>query len=110
MKKSTKMKAINFEEITLRLQASGRGGGIEISLDTLGWKGVRMTAYQNYLGGGMLGKIGSDCTLRDFRDNDQLKAISEQLMQYFHSLTNHEDDEWESQTFTQNQNMPVSGY
>ena len=104
------MKAINFEDITLRIEASHRGGGIEISLDTLGFKDAKMTAYQNYLGGGMLGKICSDCTISDFGKNKKLSEISERLMKYFHSLTNHEDDQWEAETFEQNQNKPTSAY
>ena len=47
-----KTKQINFEEITLRLEVSSRGGGVEIDLSTLGFKNERMAAYQNYLGGG----------------------------------------------------------
>lgn len=49
MKKATKTTEINFEEITLRLDASSRGGGIEISLESLGYPGEKMSAYQNYL-------------------------------------------------------------
>ena len=41
-------KEINFEGITLRLEVSHRGGGIEIDLTTLGFKGEKMSAYQNY--------------------------------------------------------------
>ena len=103
------MKEINFEAITLRKEISSRGGGIEISLDTLGFKGVRMTAYQNYLGGGMLGGIASDCTIRDWEEHDKLKRIADQLRKYFHSLTNPEGT-WESVTYEQNQSMPVSAY
>lgn len=112
------MKQINFEPITLRLEASRRGGGIEIDLSSLGFKGERMAAYQNYLGGGMLGSICVNDTIRrqSYRDvqidkvNKKLDAIGEQLMKYFHSLTNHEGDEWEEATFEQNQKRPVSAY
>ena len=103
-------KQINFKKITLRQELSSRGGGIEISLDTLGFKGVKMTAYQNYLGGGMLGSIGNDCTIRDWQTDVKLTAIAEKLRVYMHSLTNHEDDEWESMSYLQTQNMPDSAY
>ena len=48
------MKKINFEKITLRSKISSRGGGIEISLNSLGFRDMKMSAYQNYLGGGLL--------------------------------------------------------
>ena len=111
------MKTINFEKITLRQQLSSRGGGIEIDLSTLGFKGERMAAYQNYLGGGMLGAIRCNDTIRcnsfyvlSDKDIIKLDTIGEQLMRYLHSLTNHEGDEWEEATFEENQNRPKSAY
>lgn len=101
---------MNFEDITLRVEASHRGGGIEIDLTSLGYEGEMMTAYQNYLGGGMLGSIGSDCTISDFRSHDDLVDISEKLKRYFHSLTNHVEDEWESASYEENQRRPSSAY
>ncbi len=101
---------IDFEKITLRLQATGRGGGIEIDLRTLGWPDVKMTAYQNYLGGGLLGAICNDCSIRDWRTVPALVQIAGKLAKYFHSLTNHEGIEYEETTFEQNQNRPVSAY
>ena len=62
--KSIMAKSINFENITLRSELSYRGGGLEISLDTLGFKNEKMSAYQNYLGGGMLGRVQTNNTLR----------------------------------------------
>jgi len=50
-------KKITFEEITLRLEISSRSGGIEIDLTRKGFPNQKMSAYQNYLGGGMLGKV-----------------------------------------------------
>tara|TARA_R110000796_G_scaffold87024_1_gene188091 strand:+ start:362 stop:667 length:306 start_codon:yes stop_codon:yes gene_type:complete len=101
---------MNFEDITLRVDASSRGGGIEIDLTSLGYTGHKMTAYQNYLGGGMLGSIGSDCTISDYRSYADLRDISENLKQYFHSLTNHVEDEWESASYEENQRRPSSAY
>ncbi len=109
-------KEINFEGITLRLEVSHRGGGIEIDLTTLGFKGEKMSAYQNYLGGGMLGRVCANDTIRAYnkrcteKQNTKLDKIAEELKCYFHSLTNPEDDEWESQSYFQNQNTPISGY
>lgn len=108
------MKPINFSEITLRQEISSRGGGIEIDLTSLGYPGEKMTAYQNYLGGGMLGKICSSCTMDhisfiELSAAKELDEIKDQLKRYFHSITNHED-EFESMTFEQNQKMPASAY
>lgn len=106
------MKATNFEKITLRQQISSRGGGMEIDLSHFGKKysGEKMTAYQNYLGGGMLGRVCNDCTIRDWQNDEKLVEIAEKLAEYFHSLTNPDEDEWESVTFEQNQNLPLSAY
>lgn len=110
-----KRKSIDFEQITLRSEISSRGGGIEISLDTLGFKGEKMAAYQNYLGGGLLGKVCANNTIQAYnkpctdKQKAKLDKIAEQLKQYFHSLTN-PDTEWEGQTYEKNQNMPTSAY
>jgi hypothetical protein len=110
------MKKINFAEITLRLELSSRGGGVEIDLTTLGFKGEKMSAYQNYLGGGMLGAISENNTInaygKEITSKKQLKLekIAEELKRYFHSLTNPEEEEWESVSYEQNQNLPTSAY
>ena len=106
-----KTKNINFEEITLRCEPSYRGGGIEIDLSDFGkkYKDQKMTAYQNYLGGGMLGSIQNDCTLNGWQDDDKLQNVAEQLKKYFHSLTN-PNTEWEGMDYEQRQNMPSSAY
>lgn len=107
-----KQKKVTFEQLqkaTIRQQISHRGGGIEISLSPFGFKGERMTAYQNYLGGGLLGRIMSDCTIPAFEDNEKLSYIAEQLREYMHSLTN-PDGEWESSSYQENQLRPGSAY
>jgi hypothetical protein len=106
---------IDFSEITLREQISHRGGGIEIDLTRFGFSGEKMSAYQNYLGGGLLGSVGVNDTIRAYNKKHtekqaaKLDKISERLKQYLHGLTN-PDTEWESMTFEQNQNMPTSAY
>ena len=106
---------IDFKKITLREQISSRGGGVEISLDKLGFKNEKMSAYQNYLGGGMLGKVCANNTIEAYQkpltDKQKIKLdkISEELKKYFHSLTN-PDSEWESQTYEKNQTMSTSAY
>ena len=100
---------MNFKKITIREQISSRGGGIEIDLTSLGFSGVRMTAYQNYLGGGMLGRVMSDCTISDYATNERLSSIAEKLREYFHGLTN-SDCEWSSTSYEENQRMSGSAY
>lgn len=105
-----------IEQHTLRCEASYRGGGIEIELDELLGKsdGYAMTAYQNYLGGGMLGSIQHSYNFEpgELSKVNQVKiaAITDQLKRYFHNLTNHEDDEWESESYEHNQLKPGSAY
>jgi len=96
--------------IVLREQVSTRGGGIEIDLTPFGYEGEKMTAYQNYLGGGMLGKIMNDCTIEDWRNDEKLVEVADNLARHFHNLTNHSDDEWESASFDENQKRPSSAY
>lgn len=104
-----------IEQNTLRCEASYRGGGIEIDLAELFpyLDEPKMTAYQNYLGGGMLGRICSsynfDTNEVKAEDQDKLEEVTDELQRYFHNLTNH-DDEWEGETFEHNQNKPVSAY
>ena len=94
----------------IREDFSHRGGGIEIDLTPFGYEGEKMTAYQNYLGGGMLGKINNDCTIRDWFGNPELTNIAKHLSMHFHTLTNPTDEEWESLSFQNNQELPSSAY
>lgn len=100
---------MNIKKAILRQEVGSRGGGVEISLDTFGFKGQKMSAYQNYLGGGMLGAVASDSTIKGWEHNEDLKAISEELKKYFHNLTN-PDDEWEGSSYEDNQKLNVSAY
>lgn len=116
MKRRTTLEKIKMN--ILREEISTRGGGIEIDLSPFGFKGQKMSAYQNYLGGGLLGAVCSNDTIRrqSFRDqqteknNAKLDKIAEELKKYFHSLTNPEGQEWEERSYEQNQDMPVSAY
>lgn len=110
------MITINFEEITLRKEVTSRGGGIEISLDTLGYEGEKMSAYQNYLGGGMLGKVAVNDTIRannSFVEESlckDLDRIGLELAEYYFNLTNPSQGRWESMSFEQNQRLRISAY
>lgn len=103
-------KKITFEEITLRLVIAN-GGGVEIDLTRKGFPGQKMSAYQNKLGGGILGKVCVNDTIRTCTDKQRAKLdkIGEELKRYYFDLSN-PDTEWERQTYEQNQKMPVSAY
>jgi hypothetical protein len=105
----------NVINAIVREQISHRGGGVEIELSQFGFPdGSLMSAYQNYLGGGMLGAIQSNHNM--FRmeftkaQAKKIENLSEILKRYLHDQTNHEDDEWESATYLQNQMRPESAY
>jgi hypothetical protein len=109
-----------IEDHTLRCEASYRGGGIEIDITELFPRLAKQSdqlllcAYQNYLGGGMLGAISSSQNFSIDHLNKteltRLLEIKDQLKRYFHNLTNHSDDEWEDASYEDNQNRPTSAY
>jgi hypothetical protein len=107
--------SINFKKITLRSELSYRGGVIEIDLTTLGFRGEKMLAYQNYLGGGLLGKVCSNNTIqanhKSITDKKlaKLESITEEFKEYLHNITNPETF-WEKQSYFKNQTMPTSAY
>lgn len=100
-----------IETSITRQQISHRGGGIEIDLAKFGFRqGTRMSAYQNYLGGGMLGRIETNHNI--FRTSfttteaKKLEALALQLAKYLHELTNQD----ECEVFEEIQSRPVSAY
>jgi hypothetical protein len=111
---------MNMEFKIIREHVTSRGGGVEIDLTPYGYRDEKMTAYQNYLGGGMLGKVCNDCTIRDWQNvvtdkdfdgncSNELLTIAEELRKYLHSLTN-PDTKGEGRTYEQNQLRPTSAY
>ena len=108
------MKNFNIEDNIIRIDASRRGGGIEVDASELFSEGCKISAYQNYLGGGLLGAIQSDINFMPSEEQkkDVLK-LSEELKRYFHDITNEEAseyDEWNGMSYEKNQSMPLSGY
>ena len=100
---------------TLRCEAGYRGGGIEVDCtDFFPYiEDAGMTAYQNYLGGGILAAIQSDNNFEGVlkkKDRRKFEQLREALKRYFHNLTNHEGNEWEEETYEQNQLKPRSAY
>jgi hypothetical protein len=101
--KPTLYKFEYIEGHTIRLEASHRGGGIEIdAAEFLGIEGARMTAYQNYLGGGMLGSVQNSYNLvihgaiegkRTTRG--KVEKLAEALKRYFYNITNEEAGDYD---------------
>jgi len=79
-----------IEKSVTRKRMTTRGGGVEISLANYGYYGEFMSAYQNYLGGGMLGSIQNDCTIKDWEDNRKLTRLAEVLRKMYADETNQE--------------------
>ena len=106
-----------IEANTLRLEVSRRGGGIEIDAsEYLGLPGAKLTAYQNYLGGGMLGSVQADrnfsITSSQIREAKTAK-LQDALKRYFHKLSNAEAveyDDYSASEYDANQNRPGSAY
>lgn len=119
------MTTFNFTDYikthTLRLEATHRGGGIEIDASAYlnansKWP-LKMTAYQNYLGGGMLGSVQSSIEgrLRDYPKSVQTRALklADALKRYYHDITNEaagEYDDYAGSDYDANQNRPGSAY
>ena len=75
---------MNISEYVVREQISYRGGGVEIDLTELGYEDELMSAYQNHLGGGMLGSVSNSCTISNWQSDKLLFEIARQLREYFH--------------------------
>ena len=70
------------ENIT-REDFSSRGGGVELDLTAFGYEDEFLSAYQNYLGGGMLGGVGNSCTVEHWRMDEKLIRLAERLRDYY---------------------------
>ena len=95
----------------LRKKISNRGGGIEVELLNLkihgkSYHNVKMTAYCNYLGGGILGSIQGDCNIHNWKLHPELVKRNEELKKYFHSLLYTDD----FNEFEDLQKRPTSAY
>lgn len=102
----------------IRQEISTRGGGVEIDLKKFGFKqGSKMAAYQNYLGGGLLGAVRSNYQVvrkdpyQSLTEEQvtKLEKIAEELRKYFHERTN-PDTEWEGSSYEENQRRPAAAY
>jgi len=104
---------MKFTDITIREKITSRGGGIEIDLTSYGFEGGLMSAYQNYLGGGMLGRIMVNDNLNhqllSQPELDLLEAVGEDLKKHLYDQTD-PGTEWEGRSYEQNQKMPGRAY
>lgn len=74
---------MNIEDHIIREEYSHRGGGCELDLNEFGYENEFLSAYQNYLGDGMLGSIGNSCTVEDWHKDEKLVKLAERLRDYY---------------------------
>ena len=95
----------------IRQKITTRGGGVEIDLTPLGFDGHRMSAYQNNLGGGMLGGIAVNDTIRSQVSNVRLQLefsnrfkdldeIAERLREFYSKLANINLEDYEGRAIS----------
>ncbi len=99
----------NIENRILRLKATYRGGGVEIHLEGIknAPEGATMTAYQNYLGGGLRGSINNSYSWcnDDVKLPKNLQKWAEELKKYFYEYVEGSLDGYE-----ENQTRSFSAY
>ena len=78
---------VRIKRNVLRYEFTSRGGGIEIDLKDFGHEGEKMSVYQNYLGGGMLGGLGVSCTVVQWNEDPSLTRVATALKKYFADKT-----------------------
>jgi hypothetical protein len=91
-----------IEKAIIRFEYATRGGGIEIDLTRFGYPDEKMSAYQNYLGGGMMGGIANDSTITTWKNYPKLVKIAKALTKYFAEETEQDIEELNG--------MPISAY
>ena len=81
------IKALEFEmsiqENITREEISYRGGGVELDLSDFGYEDEYLSAYQNYLGGGMRGAVANSCTIEDWEMDEKLVRLASELRDYY---------------------------
>lgn len=106
-----------IENNIIDCNAGYRGGSIKVNVAELFPEITDeqpiIGAYQNYLGGGMLGAVVGASQFNFDDLTAKHKVIAERLKLecklYLHNQTNHED-EWETSTFDENQTRSISAY
>ena len=74
---------MSIQENITREEISHRGGGVELDLSGFGYEDEYLSAYQNYLGGGMRGAVANSCTIEDWEMDEKLVRIADELREYY---------------------------
>ena len=74
---------MSIEENITREDFSARGGGVELDLTAFGYEDEYLSAYQNYLGGGMRGAVANSCTIEDWEMDEKLVRLASELRDYY---------------------------
>lgn len=113
------VKDFNIADNIISNEMGWRGGSLKVDVSDM-FPDVSkpvMGCYQNYLGGGIAGKIvGAAMFMPDeLSEADQVKfhELKERIVRYAFSLNNGGGDEWMQENHANlefNQNLPTSGY
>lgn len=126
------MQKINYTEFieknTIDCDISYRGGSLKVDISGLltatslrkieeAGEVPHAGACQNYLGGGIAGRIVSArmfaLDLLTAGDYKKYQKFSQEVIKYFHTINNGGGDEYMQENYSslkQNQDLPVSGY
>jgi len=74
---------MNIQDSITREEFSHRGGGVELELTDFGYEDEYLSAYQNYLGGGMRGAVANSCTVEDWQMDEKLVRLAGELREYY---------------------------
>lgn len=74
---------MSIQENITREEISHRGGGVELDLSGFGYEDEFLSAYQNYLGGGMRGAVANSCTVEDWEMDEKLVRLAGELREYY---------------------------
>lgn len=125
MKNIKKVNEFDIEENTTECDVSYRGGVLKVNVSAIfpevaDWDNgdeAIMGASQNYLGGGIAGRITSgamfDASRLNKKQREVYEALAERIKQYFYELNAGGGDEYmveEVNSYEGNQRLAVSGY
>ena len=74
---------MSIQDNITREEISCRGGGVELDLSYFGYEDEYLSAYQNYLGGGMRGAVANSCTSEDWEMDEKLVRLASELRDYY---------------------------